>query len=221
MAQLPVPPARRRLYPMRSVDSAVTAVHELPRFRRRITIDHQPLEGLTPPMLLWWFRNIGGHMTYDGQRLQNYLVWHPEDHITWELARPAPGGEVAEGARFRIVEAFQARPEFYIDTTDAVEKLDETGIRLVRRVGGIIVLQLEHTWSRCGTRSHYVSVLDIGARTPLFTPVNWFLYKRQFPAPMVQAWIRHNIEEVGLLEHFLPDLFNTSPATVDPAATSA
>jgi hypothetical protein len=212
---------------MRDVDSAVTAVYELPRYRRRITIDHQPLEGLTPPMLLWWFRNIGGHMTYDGQHLQNYLVWHPEDHITWQLARPAPGGGVAEGARFRIVEAFQARPELYIDTTDTVEKLDETGIRLVRRVGGIIVLQLEHTWSRCATHTHYVSVLDIGARTPLFTPVNWFLNARQFPAAMVQAWIRHNIEEVGLLEQFLPSLYAThnpdrSPSrSADSAATSA
>ena len=207
MAKLPMPPARRRLYPMRDVSSAVTRVHELSRHRRRLTIDHQPLEGVSPAMLHWWFRNIGGQMTYDGQQLQNYLVWHPEDHITWELAREAPGGGVAEGARFRIVEAFQARPEFYVDTTDTVEKLDETGIRLVRRVAGALVLQLEHTWSSCGTRTHYVSVLDIGARAPLFTPLNWFLNVRQFPAPMAHAWLRHNVEEVGLFEHFLPDLY--------------
>jgi hypothetical protein len=202
---------------MRRTASAATAVYELPRHRRRITIDHEPLEGVTPAMLLWWFRNIGGHMTYDGQQLQNYLVWHPEDHIRWELARQAPGGGVAEGARFHIVEAFQARPDYYVDTTDTVEKLDETGIRLVRRVGGVIVLQLEHTWSRCATRTHYVSVLDIGARTPLFTPVNWFLNERRFSAPMVQAWIRHNIEEVGLFEHFLPGLYATHDLDRSPA----
>lgn len=226
MRTIDMPAPRRRLYPMRDVTSAVIGVHELSHHRRRITIDHQPLDGLTPAMLSWWFRSIGGHMTYDGQRVQNYLVWHPEDHITWELARQAPGGGVGEGARFRIVEAFQRRPEFYVDTTDTVEKLDETGIRLVRRVAGVMVLQLEHTWSRCGSRTHYVSVLDIGGRSPLFTPVNWFLNHRQFPLPMVQAWIQHNVEEVGLLEHFLPDLYashggSSAPRPHEEATTGA
>lgn len=218
MAQLPIPPARRRLYPLRTASSAVTRLEELPRNRRRLTIDHQPLDGVSPTMLHWWFRNIGGHMTYDGQRLQNYLVWHPEDHITWELVRQAPGGGVGEGARFRIVEAFQARPEFYVDTTDTVEKLDETGIRLVRRVAGVMVLQLEHTWSRCGTRTHYVSVLDIGAQARLFTPLNRYLNERHFPEPMAQAWLRHNVEEVGLFEHFLPGLYTTHHPTTQPEA---
>jgi hypothetical protein len=207
MARFSLPPARRRLYPMRDVSTAVTRVHELPNHRRRLTIDHEPLEGVTPPMLHWWFRNIGGRMTYDGVTLQNYLVWHPDDHISWELVREAPGGGIGEGSRFRIVEAFQRRPEFYVDTTDTVEKLDETGIRLVRRLLGVPVLQLEHTWSRCGSRTHYVSVMDIGARSRLLAPVNRFLNERRFPAAMAHAWLRHNVEEVGLFEHFLPSLY--------------
>jgi hypothetical protein len=209
MAKLPLPPARRVLHPLRDVATAATSVRDLPHGRRRLTIDHAPLEGVSPAMLDWWFRNIGGRTTYDGETVQNYLVWHPVDHIRWELARPAPGGTVGEGARFRIVEAFQGRPEFYVDTTDTVEKLDETGIRLVRRVLGVPVLQLEHTWSRCGTHTHYVSVLDIGARSTLFAPVNWCLNERKFPASMARAWLRHNVEEVGLLEHFLPALYSS------------
>jgi hypothetical protein len=207
MTRIPRPPARRQLYPMRDVGTAVTRIHELPHHRRRLTIDHAPLQGVTPAMLDWWFRNIGGQMAYDGRTVPNYLVWHPVDHIAWELVRPAPGGAVGEGARFRIVEAFQGRSEFYVDTTDTVEKLDETGIRLVRRVGGMAVLQLEHTWSRCGPRTHYTSVMDVGARSRLLTPVNWFLNQRKFPLAMAQAWLRHNVEEVGLFEHFLPELY--------------
>ena len=172
------------------------------RYRRRVTIDHQPLRGVTPEMLLWWFQNIGGTTTYGDAVVPSYLAWHPVDHIRWELARPAPGGGADEGARFRIVEAFQGRPEFYVDTTETVEKLDATGIRLVRRLAGVPVLQLSHTWSACEGHTHYVSVLEVGSR--LLTPLNRFLTRRRFPMSMTQAWVVHNVEEVGVLEHLLP-----------------
>ena len=206
MTRIPMPAPRSRLHPLRDVTSAVTSVQDLPHHRRRLTIDHQPLAGVTPQMLLWWFRHLGGEMDYGGHQVPNYLVWHPEDHIRWELARPAPSGEAGEGARFRIVEAFQRRPEFYVDSTETVEKLDETGIRLVRRLVGVPVFQLEHTWSQGANGTHYVSVMDLGARSRAFTPVNRFLTQRTFPDAMARAWLRHNVEEVGLLEHLLPPL---------------
>ncbi|GAA4113182.1 hypothetical protein GCM10022415_08330 [Knoellia locipacati] len=201
-----MPAPRSRLYPLRELTSAVTSVQDLPHHRRRLTIDHQPLAGVTPAMLHWWFRHLGGEMDYGGHRVPKYLVWHPEDHIRWELARPAPGGGAGEGARFRIVEAFQRRPEFYVDSTETVEKLDETGIRLVRRLAGVPIFQLEHTWSRGASGTHYVSVMDLGARGRAFMPVNRFLTQRTFPDAMARAWLRHNVEEVGLLEHLLPPL---------------
>jgi hypothetical protein len=181
-------------------------VHRLPRHRFRVTIDHRPLTDVTPRQLLWWFGHIGDTVSYAGEAMPGYLAWHPLDHIRWELAHPAPGGGAAEGARFRIVEAFGRRPEFYVDTTDTVEKLDETGIRLVRRFLGAPVLQLEHTWSQGSDGTHYVSVLDIGARSRPLTPVNRWLTRRVFPEPLLRAWVAHNIEEVGYLEHLLPDV---------------
>ncbi|CAN7305092.1 hypothetical protein [Knoellia sp. LjRoot47] len=208
MTRMPMPAPRARLYPLRELASAVTSVHHLPHHRRRLTIDHQPLVRVTPAMLLWWFRHLGGEMDYGGRRVSNYLVWHPEDHIRWELSRPAPGGGAGEGARFRIVEAFQRRPEFYVDSTETVEKLDETGIRLVRRLAGVPVFQLEHTWSQGAGGTHYVSVMDLGARSRAFTPVNRVLTRRTFPDAMARAWLRHNVEEVGLLEHLLPTLLD-------------
>src|SRR5688572_19870519 len=130
MKRRSLPSPRPVLYPLRDRGTATYTIDHLPGRRRRVTIDHQPLAGVTPPMLLWWFRHIGGIMRYGDTEMANYLVWHPLDHIHWELARPAPGGGAGEGARFRIVEAFGRHPEFYVDTTDTVEKLDATGIRL-------------------------------------------------------------------------------------------
>jgi hypothetical protein len=140
-----------------------------------------------------------------------YLAWHPLDHIHWQLARPGIDGEAGEGARFRIVEAFGRRDEFYVDTTDTVEKLDETGIRLVHRIMGAPVLQLEHTWSVAAGSTHYVSVLDIGARARLMTPVNRYLTTRVFPEPLLRAWLVHNIEEVGYLQYLLPHVLTQRP----------
>jgi hypothetical protein len=217
MRRLSLPPARPLLRPLRGPDTARTSIDHLPRHRRRITIDHQPLDGITPAMLAWWFRHIGDPVTYAGTSMSGYLAWHPLDHIRWELARPAPTGGAGEGARFRIVEAFGRKPEFYVDTTDRVEKLDDTGIRLVRRALGVPILRLEHTWSHCGDRTHYVSVMDIGTRSTLMTPVNRLLTRR-FPDEMVEAWVVHNIEEVGYLEQLLPDLCGAQGIAV-PATT--
>src|SRR3954466_4683809 len=150
------------LYPLRSVDTAMVRLTAAPRRRRRVTIDHRPLADVTPEMLLDWFTHLGETMTYGGEVIDRYLAWHPIDHIRWELARPAPGGGAAEGARFRIVEAFGGRPQFKVDVVDRVEKLDEAGIRLVQRVAGAVIFQLEHTWSAGIDGVHYVSVMEVG-----------------------------------------------------------
>ncbi|MBB2990507.1 hypothetical protein FHR72_001975 [Mycolicibacterium iranicum] len=191
--------------PFRTVDTAKVQHLSCGRGRRRITIDHRPLAGVTPAMLLDWFTHLGATMHYGGKVVDRYHAWHPVDHILWELARPAPGGGAAEGARFHMVEAFGARPEFTVDEVARVEKLDETGIRLVLRVAGIPVFQLEHTWSAGADGAHYVTVMDLGVRSRLLSPINGLLHRR-FPDAKAHAWVRHNIEEVGQLEHLLPAL---------------
>jgi hypothetical protein len=203
--------SRPVLYALRPVQTATVRFTDAPHHRRRVTIDHQPLAGVTPGMLLDWFTHLGETMTYGGVVIDRYLAWHPIDHIRWELARPAPGGGAAEGARFRIVEAFGGRPEFTVDVVDRVEKLDETGIRLVQRVAGVPVFQLEHTWSAGPDGVHYVSVMDVGARSPLLAPVNRLLCRR-FSDQTLRAWVKHNIEEVGQLEYLLPQLKSSGKA---------
>jgi len=203
--------ARPVLYPLRPVESATVRFADAPHHRRRVTIDHRPLADVTPEMLLDWFTHLGETMAYGGAVIDRYLAWHPIDHIRWELARPAPGGGAAEGARFRIVEAFGGRPEFKVDVVDRVEKLDQTGIRLVQRLAGIPIFQLEHTWSAGSDGVHYVSVMDVGARSRLLAPLNRALCRR-FSDEMLRAWVKHNIEEVGQLEYLLPQLKSSGKA---------
>jgi hypothetical protein len=209
--RIQLPPPRPVLHPLREPGTARTSIRALSHHRMRVTIDHQPLVGITPAMLLWWFCHIGDDLTYAGRRMPGYLAWHPLDHIRWELARPAPGGGAGEGARYRIVEAFGRDERFGVDSVERVEKLDETGIRLVRRVLGMQVFQLEHTWSASEHGTHYVSVMDLGARVRAAAPLNRHLTSRIFPPEMARAWVRHNIEEVGVLEHLLPEVLRQRP----------
>ncbi|WP_111509919.1 hypothetical protein [Mycobacterium kyogaense] len=199
------------LYPLRPIDTASVQFTDCAHGRRRVTIDHRPLAGVTPAMLLDWFTHLDGTMRYGGHVVDRYLAWHPTDHIRWELWRAAPGGGAGEGARFHIVEAFGGDPRFRVDVVDRVEKLDVTGIRLVQRLVGVPIFALEHTWSAGVEGTHYVSVMDIGARSAAMAPVNALLRRRFRPA-MVEAWVRHNIEEVGQLEHLLPQLANSGEA---------
>jgi hypothetical protein len=110
-----------------------------------------------------------------------------------------------------MVEAFGGRPEYKIDEVARVEKLDETGIRLVRRIGGLAVFQLERTWSAGADGAHYVTVMDLGVRSPLLTPVN-VIVRQRFSDAKVRAWVKHNIEEVGQLEYLLPQLASSGEA---------
>lgn len=56
----------------RPVESASWRVAELPGRRRRVTITHRPIPGLTPQDLLWWFTHIEGGCRLDGQTLSRY-----------------------------------------------------------------------------------------------------------------------------------------------------
>ena len=199
------------LYPLRPVESATVQFLKAPHQRRRVTIDHQPLAGVTPQMLLDWFTHLDETILYGGKVIDRYLAWHPIDHIKWELARQAPTGGAAEGARFRMVEAFGGRPECSIDEVARVVKLDETGIRLVKRIGGVPVFQLEHTWSAGADGAHYITVMDLGVRSALISPVNRIVRQR-FPEGKVTQWVKHKIEGVGQLEYLLPQLASSGEA---------
>lgn len=216
MGRIPLPAPLPLSAPLRPVRAERAVITELPHHRLRITIDHEPLLGVTPEMLLWWFSHLGDDMEYLGTVVPRYRAWHPLDHIHWELAREAPGGGANEGARFRIVEALGRDQRFYVDTVDRVEKLDSTGIRLVFRIAGAQFFQLEHTWSRAENATHYTSVMDIGGRSMLAGAINRHLRRRVFPPGMAEAWVKHNVEEVGILEEILPPLFTEEHPRITP-----
>src|SRR6266849_3780016 len=66
--------------------SAKIAEHTLSDGRVVLQIEHELLRGVTPAMLVWWWRNIEGDMELKGLTYPRYLIWHPIDHIHFEVS---------------------------------------------------------------------------------------------------------------------------------------
>ena len=193
---------------MKPVSSARTTQSILRTGQLLLTIEHDTIRGVTPAMLRWWFENLGQTMTLNGQTFPRYLVWHPRDHIHWELAARSPDGGSGQGAHFRIVEAFAMDPKYYVDSTEWVEKLSEEGIALVRRIAGVEVFRLEHHFGTVQGGASYRSRMTVGAGSGVTRWLfNSLVRPRVFSDQMGTAWLTHNVEEVSMFENILPSLY--------------
>jgi hypothetical protein len=142
----------------------------------------------------------------DGRTYSRYRVWHPRDHIDWQLVGGDPG-RVGVGAKFRIVEAFGRNPDHLVDSVETVTKLDETGIRLERHLLKSEIFSLEHWFEPADGGTRYRSRMELGAETPFGRLLfNRLIRPMFFSDEMGQAWLKHNVEEVGNFERFLPAL---------------
>lgn len=208
--KISAPAERPNPWPMKQLESAATSFTKLPSGLLILTIRHDVIRGVSPTMLTWWFQHLGETMEFRGQTYPRYIVWHPIDHIHWELVRRGPDGSTGQGACFRIVEAFGARPEHYVDSIEYVEKCDEEGLSLVKRVLGMEVFRLEHRFQQVEGGTQYDSRMTIGSRIPILNWIfNYILRPLVFSDKSGRAWLRHNVEEVGNFEVFLPELFLT------------
>jgi hypothetical protein len=203
-----LPPPLDVEWPMKSWQDAELELR-YERAHMIMTIEHEIVRGVTPAMLDWWFRHIGGEMELDGRTYPRYRVWHPRDHIAWELVEGVPG-RVGVGAKFRIVEAFDRNPAWLVDSVETVAKLDETGIRLERHMLGSEVFSLEHWFEPADGGTRYRSRMELGADTAFGRLLfNRLIRPFVFGDLMGPAWLRHNVEEVGNFERFLPGLYAT------------
>lgn len=205
MGPVQIPPPLDIDWPMKPVTSARTEAR-WERGHMLLTIEHDVVRGVTPAMLDWWFRHIAGTIEVGGRRYDRYRAWHPRDHIAWELVA-GDVRRVGVGSRFRIVEAFDRNPEWLVDSVETVTKLDESGIRLERHMMGSRVFSLEHWFAADENGTRYRSRMDLGADSPLARHLfNHIIRPMVFSDAMGPAWLRHNVEEVGNFERFLPGL---------------
>jgi len=205
-------PPRRIDWAMRSLSSAETAVKTLDDGRLELTIRHAELEGVTPEMLVWWFRHLEETMDWHGAILPRYHVWHPIDHIQFAVVSRAQDGSVGPGARWHIVEALGADLNFLLDEVPEVVRLDTGGITLKGRALGQTLLRLQHDFSLSPGGTRYDTRMLLGLSSALLRPISRALLRQRFSEAKARAWLKHNIEEVGNLPYILPKLYASRPS---------
>ena len=189
------------------MSSASAGVQTLNYGRKKFWVKHDVLKNVTAALLAWWFGHFAeGDVEIQGRLFNRYRVWHPLDRVYARYVRRAPDGSGGPEAQIALCEYLGRNPHYKIEAVSTIEKLDETGfIHNVHR-GGVLLARMEHMFTKTvdGTRDENCLIVP-GTRR--LGPVAGLLVPFLFPDGKGQAWLKHSIEEIGMLENFLPELY--------------
>ncbi len=191
----------------KSVESASTSTSVLDNGRLHIKICHEVIRGVTPEMLLWWFQNLEGDMYYEGRILPRYRVWHPRDHVSISYSKRADDGTISAGAVLHIREAFGRLPKFFVDVKSTIRWLGIDGFVHRPRWHGLSIVVMSYKFSPAALGTTYTNRLIVGFPGRWARVLNWLIRRFVFTEERARAWIKHNVEEVGNFEAFLPELY--------------
>ncbi|MBI4433785.1 hypothetical protein HY632_03355 [Candidatus Uhrbacteria bacterium] len=104
-----------------------------------------------------------------------------------------------------IVEAFRADLRHLVDFTFTMTKLDATGFHLELRRWGIVVAALDEAWEDVPGGVRWTVTQHVGAVHPILGPISRCIWWRR--RDFFDAWLTHNVEEVGCIPEFLPTLY--------------
>lgn len=191
----------------KTVESAASGVEILDDGRVHCWIEHEIVRGVTPEMLVWWFSHLEGDVEIGGAKYDRYRVWHPRDHLFAEYAKRNTDGSVGVGSVIHLAEMFGANPRYLIHIYTEIKKLDETGYIHEPRIHGLRLAEMKYGFERAGAGTKYRNSLTFGVQGRLGRILNPLLRRLFFDEQRGRAWIKHNVEEVGNFEFFLPQLF--------------
>lgn len=173
-----------------------------------ITVRHAELAGITPEMLLWWYGHIEGDMPYAGSTWPRFLVWHPLDHISYEVLEPDVSRRIRPGTRVRLRQVFQRDPRRLIDIIVEVEALAADCVVVHMQVAGEDVMRIIYELHAVARGTRYVTRMEIGVTgLPAALGLNALVRRRVLRGAMAHVWARHHVEEIGNLPNFLPELW--------------
>ncbi len=206
------PPEVPVAFDMKATSSATTSISELPDGRVQIRVEHDLLRGVTPEMLMWFYENLpAASVDLGGQRYPLYRIWHPRDHVAVTVVEPASSESLglSKGATIRVQEFVG---DDVLDMTATMHRRDEGGTRLVRSLGPVEFMSLEHSFRESEGGVRVVSTGVIGSTVPIVGPLLNLVARRMTSKEQMQRLFRHMIEEFGNLEFFLPALWSQRDA---------
>ena len=118
----------------------------------------------------------------------------------------APDGSVGPGTQIALCEYLGRNPSHVIEAVSTIEKIDETGfVHCVIRDGAVLA-RMEHVFTKTDDGTQDENCLIVPG-SPELAHLAEKVLAHELPMEKGQAWLRHNIEEVGMLENFLPELY--------------
>ena len=192
------------------LNSARSGVEVLPDGRIYCWIEHETIKGVSPEMLVWWFKHLEGELEVNGVKYDRYRVWHPRDHLFAEYAKPNDDGAVGVGSVIHLAEMLGANPEYLVHIFTEITKLDETGFIHQPRIHGLKLAEMKYDFETADGGTKYTNSLTVGLKGVFSRVVNPLIRRLVFDEARGRAWLKHNIQEVGNFEFFLPRLFAES-----------
>jgi hypothetical protein len=138
-------------------------------------------------------------------------VFHPTEHGRIRVTEPASDGAPGMG-----VGALVEREEWFgpFDSKGAgrVTHMSANGMTVVPEVAGLNFGEIQHFFEPIPTGTQYTVISTIGVQWPLIGgAVNALIRYKMYPEAKLTLWERHQIEEVGMLQHYLKSLYTSKP----------
>jgi hypothetical protein len=175
-----------------------------------IEITHVPLINITPQMLHWFYQNMPAstvQISKRQQRLSWYQIFHPSEHGVIHLLESDEMGikKTDTGTLMQKEEWFGP---YYKQGTERIILLSDQGMKVQFELAGLTFGHSEHVFIQTSGGSQYKIRTTIGSDLPIIGPIiNVILRYKMFPKPMLEHWIRHQVEEISNLNAFLPQLY--------------
>tara|TARA_B100001093_G_scaffold30452_1_gene26392 strand:- start:1291 stop:1932 length:642 start_codon:yes stop_codon:yes gene_type:complete len=181
----------------------------------KATIHHDLMKNLTVKHLRWWFENIDGTTTFNGEdfsglEINSYKLWHPHDHIKvrWKKKKLNSEGRIMPGSVISIKETFGG----YLINEDAViSRFDNEEFNFDLKKLGIKVGELIHAYQEVDEGVKFKTEMIIKCEVFIIGKLlTWIAVKYIMHEKKIKAWMLHNIEESGESEKFIAKLYNRS-----------
>ncbi len=194
---------------MRSLDSASIRQNRVARGVISTSIRHRELAGINSEMVYQWFK----YFCYQNLRLANgkeisaFRLWHPQDHISFEIQKHSLSGEVglAKGASALVIEKRGDK----VLCSGEVKIIDLSNKRISIKHKSL----LHH--HNLVSDEFFDTKRGLQMISNLVNVEGRFQHDADRSADSeisleIQAWIEHKIEEVGNLQIILPSLIRNS-----------
>jgi DAPG hydrolase PhiG domain len=202
------PPPLPVTWEMKDVSTARTSLERLPGGRLEMRVEHEPLAGVTPAMLVWWYRTFPfSRLQWEGDIVSLYRVWHPRDHVRFSVLRRSRRGGAGASER-AVVLIYEQLGKRTLRAVARVRSMDESGVRFTVKRFWLVFADLMHEFEAVPEGTLVRSRLVVGTKAPLVRlPLNAVLRRFRFDEEDAREWIRHDVEEIGNLQFFLPRIY--------------